>query len=160
MDSINLFFRIGAVPLIYLMILLTLVLAMKGKAMEKKAFLLVILALPIAVLLIKGIHLFFYEPRPFVTYNFTPMVNEAADASFPSRHAAISAVIAFSYMYFKSKWSLLFLFAAAWIGLARIYVGVHYPLDIIGGFLVGLVSLVISIQIKNLLRAGFLKKSL
>ncbi len=35
-------------------------------------------------------------------------------------------------MYFKSKWSLLFLFVATWIGLSRIYVGVHYPIDTVG----------------------------
>lgn len=155
MDSINLFFWIGAVPLIYFLILLTFVLAIKGKTPEKKAFLLVILALPVAVLLIKGIHLFFYEPRPFVTYNFTPMVSEAADASFPSRHTTIAAVIAFSYLYFKSQWSLLFLFIMFWIGLSRIYVGVHYPLDILGGFLVGAISLKIALLIRDFFKRSF-----
>lgn len=150
----------GADQLIYILILFMFILGFKGGIKEKKAFLLILLGVPLAILLIKGIHLFFFESRPFVTFHLTPFVKEAVDASFPSRHTTISSVIAFSFIYFKSKWSLSFLFAVAWIGLSRIYVGVHYPLDIIGGFLVGLTALMVSIQIKNLLRASFLKQSL
>lgn len=149
----------GADQLIYMLILFMFILGFRGGIKEKKAFLLILLGIPIAILLIRGIHLFFFESRPFVTFHFTPFVKEAVDASFPSRHATISSVIAFSYTYFKSKWSLPFLFAAAWIGLSRIYVGVHYPLDIIGGFLTGITALLISIKIKNLLKLGLLSAS-
>lgn len=152
MDNLNLFFWIGAEPLIYIMFLLVLISGIKGGSADKKAFLLTILALPIAVLLIKGIHLFYFEPRPFVTYNFTPMVNETSDASFPSRHATISALIAFAFTYFRSKLSLLLLPLMLWVGLSRVYVGVHYPLDIVGGFIVGIISIIISLQIKRLLQ--------
>ena len=150
------FWIFGAEYLIYLMFFTTLVLGFKGQVNDKKAFLLIILSLPIAVVLIKGIHLFYFEPRPFVTLNFTPLVNEMADASFPSRHATISSVIVFSYIFFKSKWSLVFLFAAVWVGISRIYVGVHYPLDILGGFITGVVALAISLQIKKVLNRLFI----
>ncbi len=150
----------GADQVIYILILFIFILGFKGGIKEKKAFLLILLGVPVAILLIKGIHLFFFENRPFVTYHFTPFIKEAAGASFPSRHATISSVIAFSYIYFKSSWSLPFLFTAAWIGLSRIYTGVHYPIDIVGGTFVGIAALLISIKIKNLLRFGFLKKSL
>lgn len=156
MDNISLFFWIGAEPLIYVILLLVLILGFKGNTFDKKAFLLTIIALPIAVLLIKMIHLFYFEPRPFVTFNFTPLVSEPANASFPSRHATIAATIAFAYFYFKSKWSLLLLPTALWVGISRVYVGVHYPLDILGGFLVGAISLIIALQIKNFLKKGLL----
>lgn len=161
MDSINIslfldtLMKFGAEPLIYIMILLILVLGIIGKTNDKKAFLLTVLAIPIAVLLIKGIHLFYFEPRPFVTYNFTPMVNESADASFPSRHTTISALIAFAYTYFKSKWSLLFLPLMLWVGISRVYVGVHYPLDILGGFLVGAISLRFALRLKEFFKRSF-----
>ena len=77
MDNVSLFFSIfnlngrsfvldqsmifATVPLIYLTFLLVFVLAIKGGIREKKAFLLTVLALPLAVLLIKTIHLFFYD---------------------------------------------------------------------------------------------------
>ncbi|MDD5147644.1 MAG: phosphatase PAP2 family protein [Candidatus Daviesbacteria bacterium] len=147
--------KIGAEPLIYIMIILTLLLGIKGKIEDKKAFLIIILTLPIAFLLIRIIHIFIFEPRPFVTFNFIPLVNETANVCFPSRHTTISAVIAFAFTYFKSKWSLVFLILMLWIGASRVYVGVHYPLDILGGFIVGIISLLIALQIKQ-----FLKKSL
>lgn len=148
----------GADQLIYLFILFIFILGFKGGMKEKKAFLLILLGVPIAILIILGIHLFLFENRPFITYQFTPFVKEAADASFPSRHATIAAVIAFSYLYFKSRWSVLFLFIMVWISLSRVYVGVHYPLDVVGGFLVSIAALFISIKIKKLLLLGFLKK--
>lgn len=147
----------GATYLIYITFLLSLFLGFKGRISEKKAFLLILLGLPVAVLLIKGIHLFFYESRPFITFNFSPKVLVEADSSFPSRHATISAVFAFAFTFLKSKWSLLFLPIMLWIGFSRIYVGVHYPLDILGGFIVAIISLALALIIKKFLEKRFLR---
>lgn len=169
MDNVSLFFLIfnlsgrmqildtlmifGTKYLIYLIFLFVIILGLKGGIKEKKSLLLIILGLPVAFLLIKGIHIFFFEPRPFVIFHFSPIVSESANsAAFPSRHATIVAVLAFAYTYFKSKWFPLFLLIMLWVGLSRIYVGVHYPLDIVGGFLVGGVALAIALRIKNLLK--------
>ncbi len=174
MDNVSLFFSIfnlngrsfildqsmvfATVPLIYLAFLLVFVLGIKGGTSEKKAFLLIILALPLAVLFIKIIHLFFFEPRPFVTFNFSPIAMESADsASFPSRHTTLAGVLAFAFIYFRSTWSLLFLPIAVWIGISRIYVGVHYPLDVLGGFVVAITSLVLAILTKKFLGKVFLR---
>lgn len=168
MDNISLFFLVfglsnhsiaadtlmvfGAQYLIYLTFLLVFVLSFKGGLKEKKAILLAVLSIPIVILLIKGIHIFFYEPRPFVSFNFSPLVNPVGNASFPSVHVSLIAALAFSYLYFKSKWAPLFLLFLLWVGIARIYVGVHYPLDILGGIIVGIISLVLVLQIKRLLK--------
>lgn len=142
----------GATTLIYLTFVLSLFLGLKGDTNDKKAFLLILLGVPVSILLIKVIHLFLYIPRPFVAFHFHPIVKETMDASFPSRHATISVVLAFSYTYFKSKWKFLFLILMLWISISRIYVGVHYPLDILGGFITATVSLVIAVQLKNILK--------
>lgn len=141
----------GSTELIYLTFAAIIVLGIKGGIKEKKTFLLIILGLPIAVLLIKIIHLFIFVDRPFVNFDFKPIVPEGINASFPSRHATISAVIAFAYMYLKSKWYLLFLPIMIWIGMGRIYIGVHYPLDIIGGFALGLIIVFLAILLKRLI---------
>lgn len=147
----------GADYLIYIIFAFTFYLGLKGNTNDKRAFLLIILGAPIAILLIKVIHIFYFEPRPFVTYNITQLIHEQADAAFPSRHATIISVIAMAFTYYKSKWTPFFLLVMVWIGLSRIFVGVHYPLDVLGGFLTGVISLFIALQFKKILKIGFLK---
>lgn len=136
---------------IYLTFFLMLILAFKAEVQEKKALLLIILAIPIAILLIKIIHLLYFEPRPFVTLNFSPLVDSKTDASFPSRHATIMATIAFAYIYFRSKWSYLFVVLAILVGISRVYVGVHYPLDILGGIAVAIVAIFFGLTFARLI---------
>lgn len=130
----------GARFVIYLTFLLMFVFALKGGVRERKALILAALSIPVLVLIIKSIHIFYFEERPFVALEFDPLIEVQQDAAFPSRHASIMAAIAFSYFYFKSKWALLFLLLLVWVGVSRIYAGVHYPIDIIGGFLVGIIA--------------------
>lgn len=81
-------------------------------------------------------------PRPFVALNFMPLINEPADFSFPSGHATLAFCLAGGvYWVFKNQHRWLnysLLFFAALIALARVYVGVHWPLDIIAGAALGL----------------------
>lgn len=128
----------------------------KGGIKEKKALILATLSLPILVLIIKSIHIFYFAERPFVNLQFDPLIDVEEDASFPSRHTAIMSSIAFSYLYFKSKWAVFLLLLMLWVGISRIYVGVHYLSDILGGFIVGIISLAIALQVKKLLKHSLL----
>lgn len=134
----------GAQYIIYLTLIGIFIVTWKGQKAERKALLLTLLTLPVLVIIIKTIHIFYYEPRPFMSLDIEPSIPHTADASFPSRHASIMSAIAFAYLYCKSKWTPLLILFTFWVGLARVYVGVHYPLDILGGVLVGIVSVVIA----------------
>ena len=57
--------------------------------------------------------------------------------SFPSSHAANMAAAATILSYFHRRYLWIFIFAAATIGFSRIYVGVHYPGDVVGGAVIG-----------------------
>lgn len=64
------------------------------------------------------------------------------NASFPSSHAVNHFAIGIYFMlslkaYFK-KWSYLFVFWALSICYAQVYVGVHFPLDVLGGAVIGI----------------------
>ncbi len=152
-DSLMIF---GARFVIYLTFLLIFALAIKGGVKEKKALILAIMTIPIIILLIKCIHIFYYETRPFVDNDILPLISYNTDASFPSRHTSIMSAITFSYLYFRSKWAFVFGFLMLWVGMARIFVGVHFPIDIIGGIIVGLISQISGVQIIKLIKVRFL----
>ncbi|MBI2020829.1 phosphatase PAP2 family protein [Candidatus Daviesbacteria bacterium] len=144
---------LGAEYVIYLALILIFIIAFRGGLIERKSLILALLSLPLVVIIIKLIHLFYVEPRPFIDSNISPLITHQADASFPSRHASIMSALTFPYIFLKSKWATLLIFLTIWVGISRIYVGVHYPSDILGGILVGFVSAVTAKKIAALLRA-------
>lgn len=154
----NYFMIFGAEPLIYLMLIFLFLITIKGKIAERKAFILFLISLPILILLIKFIHLVYFEPRPYITNGTLPLINHTkADASFPSRHTSIAFIMALPYFYYKSKWATILILLATWVGISRIYVGVHYPLDIIGGVIVGILSNLISLKAVKLIKIRFFR---
>ncbi|MBA65603.1 MAG: hypothetical protein CMG55_07375 [Candidatus Marinimicrobia bacterium] len=86
------------------------------------------------------------------------LVSKGGKYSFPSNHAANSFVFAtvLSYFYDKNR-TLLYILASS-IAFSRVYVGVHYPLDIIFGSIIGyiiswiILSLWVIIKMRELKR--------
>lgn len=60
-------------------------------------------------------------------------------SSFPSSHAMNIFAVATLLTFFYPRWKLVYLAFACFIGYSRIYVGVHYPVDVIGGAVFGVV---------------------
>ncbi len=83
------------------------------------------------------------RPRPFEALKL-PIIQGASynfaiwDASFPSAHAAVvfSLVPILDKEFPKLKWFWITL--AALIAFSRVYIGVHYPSDVLAGCLLGL----------------------
>ncbi len=78
------------------------------------------------------------RPRPFELHQVTQLIPEDLHMSFPSGH--MSFFFAFSTaVYLYNKKAGIICYAASFLmGLARIYTGVHYPLDILGGMVLGM----------------------
>ncbi len=57
--------------------------------------------------------------------------------AFPSSHATNIAGVAFLFSFFYRRGTIAFILAAVTVGFSRIYVGVHYPLDVFSGFALG-----------------------
>jgi undecaprenyl-diphosphatase len=98
------------------------------------------------------------EPRPFLTLpNVELLVPENEIYSFPSGHTASSfaaaTVIGLKYrLKLKDKsYRLMYplLTFATIIGFSRVYIGVHYPLDVIFGAAVGIISALFVLKIED-----------
>ena len=88
-----------------------------------------------------AINFFFYRPRPFVAYNITPLISHEATASFPSGHATLFFTIAtLVFLFMSRRWGTWLYVAATLMGLARVFAGVPYPLDLVGGALIGIAA--------------------
>jgi undecaprenyl-diphosphatase len=77
--------------------------------------------------------------RPSLRYpEPRPLVHTPHDHSFPSGHAATSFACAAVLAAAVPRFRWLFYVLAAAIALSRVYVGVHYPLDVVAGAALGL----------------------
>jgi undecaprenyl-diphosphatase len=76
-----------------------------------------------------------FRPRPFVTLPDVVKLIEksAAEKSFPSGHATASFVLAFGLLLHNRKWGAALCVLAVWVSLSRMFVGVHYPSDLLAG---------------------------
>ena len=84
----------------------------------------------------QGITAIWYHPRPFEIGLGRQLLDHAAEASFPSDHAILMFSLAIPLLLCTGsrRWGVALLllgFAVAW---ARIYLGVHFPLDMLGAF--------------------------
>lgn len=92
----------------------------------------------------------FATTRPFQQLGVNLLVkNPPAGFAFPSGHAAFAAGLSLALYAFDRSWGLFFLLAALLVGLSRVVVGLHWPLDILGGLVLaalvfGIIRLVIS----------------
>lgn len=68
------------------------------------------------------------------------LVEAPGPHSWPSAHAGSSAAAALALSVMFPPWSAAFLALALLVAYSRIYVGVHYPLDVLAGVVVGLLA--------------------
>jgi undecaprenyl-diphosphatase len=79
----------------------------------------------------------FYTARPVeILSNVSPLFSKTGYA-FPSGHATFFMALAVAIFFSHKKAGYVFMFFALLIGVARIIAGVHFPVDILGGFVLG-----------------------
>lgn len=81
----------------------------------------------------------YLSPRPFVELsNITPLVKTAdLYGSFPSGHATFFMALAIVLFFYHKRIATFYFVCAILIGVARIVVGVHWPIDIVSGWVIG-----------------------
>ncbi|MFE9769974.1 phosphatase PAP2 family protein [Streptomyces sp. NPDC005808] len=96
------------------------------------------LAAAIAVLVNIPIRGFVARPRPFVDHqDLDVLVSGKTDYSFVSAHATLTMAVAVGLFVAHRKFGLVGIGLALVEGFCQVYLGVHYPTDVIGGFALG-----------------------
>jgi undecaprenyl-diphosphatase len=127
------------VPIVALMWILGS--AFKNENAKKGALMLIIVFVAIIIigLSFKAVY---YRPRPFLNPVLSSVVHVLVpkdfDSSFPSGHALVVAGgAAIAFLFLRRRYSIPLIVEAAIVSYSRVYVGVHYPTDVLAGILLG-----------------------
>jgi undecaprenyl-diphosphatase len=115
-----------------------------GKIKKEQVFH-ALLACLYTVIIVSLIKYFFPTLRPFmVNGREVEVLFKPLDGAFPSGHTAQAFALAVTIFMHDRKVGWFFLIGALLIGIARVLANVHYPVDILGGALIGtLVAVVV-----------------
>ena len=95
------------------------------------------------------IKLFYFKPNPFVNKRVGILIPSKRDSTFPSKHTLLVCAISTSiFLYDRVLGSVMWVLSVL-TGFSRIWVGHHYPSDIIGSALIA--TLTSTILDKNVL---------
>ncbi len=79
-----------------------------------------------------------HEARPYTGHPYVlVLVARSADLSFPSDHSVMAGATAAGLLLFSRRLGLVAVVAALLMAFARVYVGAHYPGDVLAGLLIG-----------------------
>lgn len=136
----------------YLLIAFLFLLLLKDFKKNKKIILITFLTAGFSRIVVEIIRLFYFCLRPFVENQVNLLLLHPNTASFPSAHSAFFfALSAFIYFYSKKKYSSICLTRIFWrrvgiwffifsslIAVSRVFVGIHWPSDILIGAILGI----------------------
>jgi membrane-associated phospholipid phosphatase len=111
----------------------------RGLAAERRGAVTALLAAGGALLANQFVLLLWQRPRPFAAHPdaVTTLVSRSTDPSFPSDHAAAATAIAVVLFLAHRRIGAAVLGLALLVCVARVYVGAHYPGDVLAGAAVG-----------------------
>lgn len=158
-DILDVFFsnftRLGDGGVLWIIISLVCIIFKKTRKLGLMIALALLFGLIITNIVLKNV---IARPRPF--YNIQDLyvlIPYPKDYSFPSGHTTSSfAACTTLFIMLKKRYSFIFLIFATLMGFSRLYVGVHYPTDVLCGLIIGVLCAISSYYI---IKWIYLKKS-
>ena len=104
---------------------------------NRRAVIVVVLAILFSNALIKDLAQFYFRPRPFATESVKLLFYRPSVSSFPSIPIDVAFCFAMGLWYANKRLGNVLFALGALYALSRVYAGVHYPSDVIAGALLG-----------------------
>ena len=101
--------------------------------------LMILIPVAVSAIIANILKYIFDTPRPYEVYSFIYKLSVGGSPSFPSGHTAdaFAFVVAIGLVYRKWYLIVIGLIWASLVGYSRMYLGVHFPSDVLGGAFVG-----------------------
>ncbi|WP_144529961.1 undecaprenyl-diphosphatase [Peribacillus simplex] len=157
--DLNPFFVFIAEYMIFFLVLAVLLFLFSRRNKNRIMVICAFITLVISELLAKIAGQFHSNNQPFAELpNVNRLVEKAVNNSFPSDHTIIFFSFCITFWLFKRGWGILWVILAVLVGISRIWVGVHYPADVLVGAIISIVSA--TIVYKIVLKLSLTKKFL
>lgn len=125
--------------LVYLFLLIFAIAWFRGSYEVKTGIIKAFIFTVITLLMSEVLSAVLNTPRPFVMDVGRTLLEHAPTGSFPSNHMSIFSGIAFAYYFSLQRDLGRILIWTAWlVAWSRVYVGVHFPIDMLGAFLMAI----------------------
>lgn len=92
------------------------------------------------------------RPRPFLVHDVELLFYQPTDSSFPSNPVAVTFAMAVGVWFINRRLGLVLIAVVGWYAFARVYAGVHYPLDVAASMAIGTVVAVAVLWAERLVR--------
>ena len=126
--------------LVYLFLLIFAIAWFRGSYEVKTGIIKAFIFTAITLLMSEVLSAVLNTPRPFVMDVGRTLIEHAPTGSFPSNHMSIFSGIAFAYYFSPQRDLGRILIWTAWlVAWSCVYVGVHFPIDMLGAFLMAII---------------------
>lgn len=113
----------------------------RGNQRQRETLIFSVLVTMVGLLIAQLIGLTWYQPRPFVIGLGETWLSHAPNFSFPSNHFTVFMCIAITFLLQRlERMGAVIILAGYAVAWSRIYLGVHYPFDMVGSVFCSLLS--------------------